>query len=148
VVVLREDERERVEPRLRGRLRGDATLWTVRRELRFPEGMNAVLRPVAFCATGRPQNFWQMLDDAGCAPAARLEFDDHHHYEAADIERLVQLAVDSGGNGFVTTEKDAVKLSPRLLEGLHTIGPVNVAALDAVFPDEAAVARDLEARLA
>jgi tetraacyldisaccharide 4'-kinase len=117
------------------------------RELRFPDGMNAVMRPVAFCATGRPKNFWQMLDDVGCAPAAQLEFEDHHHYEAADIERLVQLAADSGGNGFVTTEKDAVKLSPRLLEGLHTIGPVNVAALDAVFPDEAAVARDLEARL-
>lgn len=148
VVVLREDERERVEPRLGGLLRGDATLWTVRREVRFPDGMNAVLRPVAFCATGRPKNFWQMLDDAGCAPAARLEFEDHHFYEPADIERLVQLAADTGGNGFVTTEKDAVKLSPRLLEGLHTIGPVNVAALDAVFPDEAAVARDLEARLA
>jgi tetraacyldisaccharide 4'-kinase len=147
VVVLREDERERVEPRLRGLVRGDAALWTVRRELRFPDGMNAVMRPVAFCATGRPKNFWQMLDDVGCAPAAQLEFADHHHYEAADIERLVQLAADSGGNGFVTTEKDAVKLSPRLLEGLHTIGPVNVAALDAVFPDEAAVAGDLEARL-
>jgi tetraacyldisaccharide 4'-kinase len=148
VVVLREDERERVEPRLGGLLRGDATLWTVRREVRFPDGMNAVLRPVAFCATGRPKNFWQMLDDAGCAPAARLEFEDHHFYEPPDIERLVQLAADTGGNGFVTTEKDAVKLSPRLLDGLHTIGPVNVAALDAVFPEEAAVARDLEARLA
>lgn len=147
VVVLREDERERVEPRLRGLVRGDAGIWTVRRELRFPAGMNAVLRPVAFCATGRPQNFWQMLDDVGCAPAAQLEFEDHHHYVYADIQRLVQLAADSGGNGFVTTEKDAVKLSALLLDGLHTVGPVNVAALDAVFLDEAAVARDLEARL-
>lgn len=147
VVVLREDERERVQPRLHGLLRKGALVWTVRRELRFPDGMNAVLRPVAFCATGRPRNFWQMLDDVGCAPAAQLEFEDHHFYEPADIERLVQLAADSGGNGFVTTEKDAVKLSPRLLDGLHTIGPVNVAALDAAFLDEPAVARDLEARL-
>lgn len=147
VVVLREDERERVEPRVRQWMRADAALWAVRRDLRFPHGVKAVLRPVGFCAIARPDGFWAMVDDAGCALAGRIAFEDHHQYDRADIERLVQLAVDSGANGFLTTEKDAVKLSSSMLEELRAVGPVNVAALDAKFVDPGKVALELEARL-
>ncbi len=147
IVVVRQEERERIEQQVRTLIYPGAAVWTLRRELVFPEGLNAVMRPVAFCGIARPENFWQMLDDEGCAPAAQMVFEDHHYYEAADIERLVQLAADSGANGFVTTEKDAVKLSPAMIEGLNTVGPVNVAVLEASLTDANAVAADLEARL-
>jgi tetraacyldisaccharide 4'-kinase len=147
IIVLRQDEREQVEPRLAQWVRPGTPVWSIHRELRFSDGINAVLRPVGFCAIARPQNFWQMLDDAGCALAGQGAFPDHHHYVRADIAYLVQLAVDSGATGFVTTEKDAVKLSYELREGLQAIGPVNVALLDVSLSDEAAVLRDLEARL-
>jgi tetraacyldisaccharide 4'-kinase len=147
IVVLREEERERIESEVRRLIYPGEAIWTVRREIRFAKGLNAVLRPVAFCGIARPQSFWEMLDDAGCAPAARLAFADHHYYEAADMQRLVQLAADSGANGFVTTEKDAVKLPPALLDLLNTVGPVNVAVLEASFADPERVAADVEALL-
>jgi tetraacyldisaccharide 4'-kinase len=41
-------------------------------------------------------------------------------------------------NGFVTTEKDAVKLTPILRDHLETIGPVIVARLCVELLDEQA----------
>ena len=70
VVVLREEERERVEARVRGLMRAGAAVWSVRRELRFAEG-GAGARPLAFCAIARPEEFWAMLEEAGCGLAGR-----------------------------------------------------------------------------
>ena len=53
----------------------------------------------------------------------------------------------AGATGFVTTEKDAVKLSGAMLGRLRSVGPVCVARLDAKFVDQAKVVRELEARL-
>jgi tetraacyldisaccharide 4'-kinase len=147
IVVLREDERERIEPQVRGLMREGAPIWSVRRELRFPDGAGAGSRPVGFCAIARPEGFWAMLAEAGCGVVETVAFGDHHGYTAADMERLVKLAGERKATGFVTTEKDAVKISPALLERLRTVGPVVVAGLDARFVDEANVMRDLEARI-
>lgn len=146
-IVLRENERQRIEPEVRRWIRRDTSVWSVERELTFANGLNAVLRPVAFCGIARPANFWEMLDDAGCAPTAQLAFDDHHSYDAADVERLVRLAIDFQATGFITTEKDAVKFSPVMIQALERMGPLNVASLKAGFTDPAAVMADLEARL-
>jgi len=149
-VVLRAEERERVEARVRGLMRDGAAIWTVRRELRFPHG--GVLcggpRPVAFCAIARPDGFAAMLAEAGCAVVEMVAFGDHHAYAGADVERLVKVAGEHGATGFVTTEKDAVKLSGTMLERLHAVGPVGVVGLEAKFVDEADVMRVLEARIA
>ena len=147
-VVLRVTERERLEPRVRSLMCKGALLWSIRRELRFSdsqETLTARSRPVAFCAIARPENFWAMLAEAGCDVDETLGFGDHHRYEMADMDRLVALAKDCGATGFITTEKDAVKLSPAMLERLHSVGPVCVVELEARFLDEAEVARALEA---
>jgi tetraacyldisaccharide 4'-kinase len=146
VVVLREAERERVEARVRGLMREDAAVWSVRRELRFAEGC-AGARPLAFCAIARPEGFWAMLKDAGCQLAEIVAFGDHHAYAMADAVRMVAMAKECGATGFITTEKDAVKLTDAMLERLRKVGPVCVAELTARFVDEADVLRDLEARL-
>ena len=150
VVVLRDEERARLETRVRGLMSQNAMVWSVRRELRFPDPASrpgAVSTLVGFCAIARPEGFWATLAEAGCKVAERVEFGDHHVYEALDVERLVKVARGAGATGFVTTEKDAVKLSGAMLGRLRSVGPVCVARLDAKFVDQAKVVRELEARL-
>jgi tetraacyldisaccharide 4'-kinase len=50
--------------------------------------------------------------------------------------------------GFLTTEKDAVKLTPSMMERLEQVGAVVVVKLEATFVNEAEVVRELEARIA
>jgi tetraacyldisaccharide 4'-kinase len=144
VVVVREEERERVEVRVRALMGKDAVVWSVRRELRIAEGAGG--RPMAFCAIARPEGFSAMLKGAGCELAETVAFRDHHGYGRADIERIVAMATARGATGFLTTEKDAVKLTPSMMERLGQVGAVVVVRLEATFVDEAEVVRELEAR--
>ncbi len=146
VVVLREAEREQVEARVRGLMRAGSAVWSVRRELRFTEG-GAGARPLAFCAIARPEGFWAMLKDAGCQLAEIVAFGDHHAYAMVDMVRMVAMAKECGATGFITTEKDTVKLTDAMMERLREVGPVCVAGLTARFENEAGVVRELEARL-
>lgn len=150
VVVLRDEERARLEARVRALMSQSSVLWSVRREMRFPDsatepGEGAGL--VGFCAIARPEGFWTMLAKLGCEVVEKVEFGDHHAYVAADVERLVTVARGCGAVGFVMTEKDAVKISGAMLERLRSIGPVCVARLDAKFVDEDDVMLYLEDRL-
>jgi tetraacyldisaccharide 4'-kinase len=146
VVVLREAERERVEARVRRLMRAGSAVWSVRRELQFAEGC-AGARPLAFCAIARPEGFWAMLKEAGCQLAEIMAFGDHHAYAMVDVVRMVAMARQCGATGFITTEKDAVKLTNAMQERLREVGPVCVAGLTTRFVDEADVVRELEARL-
>jgi tetraacyldisaccharide 4'-kinase len=147
VVVLREAERGRVEARVRGLMRAGAAVWSVRRELRFVDLASAGARPLAFCAIARPEGFWAMLKEAGCQLAERVAFGDHHAYAMVDMDRMVAMAKECGATGFITTEKDAVKLTDAMRKRLREVGAVCVAGLTARFEDEAGVVRELEARL-
>lgn len=95
-------------------------LWFVRRRLVLRESASS--RPLAFCGLARPRQFWKSLEEAGIQPAATYAFRDHHHYTARDASLLERLARQHEADGFVTTEKDLVKLDGlKLGEG---IGPV------------------------
>jgi tetraacyldisaccharide 4'-kinase len=146
VVVLREPERASTEAGVRGLMRPDALLWTVRRELRLPNAINPGPKPLAFCAIARPDGFWAMLAQADCEFVDQVAFPDHQPYDMVDLDRLVAIATERRATGFLTTEKDAVKLSGLMLQRLQSIGPVCVAALAATFTDESEVVRELEAR--
>jgi tetraacyldisaccharide 4'-kinase len=63
-------------------------------------------------------------------------FPDHHAYGERDVARLLERARARGANGFVTTEKDAVKLTPVLRDRLETVGPVVVARLNVELLEE------------
>jgi tetraacyldisaccharide 4'-kinase len=166
VVVLREDERERVEARVRHLMREGAEVWSVQRELRFPDsfgGLEARVKPMAFCAIARPRGFYAILAAAGFDLAATVDFVDHHAYTLADMERITTIAKENGATGFIVTEKDAVKLadpvagtetgaafqfaSGALIERLQAVGPVCVVALETRFVNEVDVMRGLEVRL-
>ena len=55
-----------------------------------------------------------MLAAHGYEPMDTMIFPDHHVYNDADMHRLLERARHVDANGFVTTEKDAVKLTPIL----------------------------------
>jgi tetraacyldisaccharide 4'-kinase len=83
-------------------------VWHIRRRLVLDQ--SAPSRPLAFCGLAQPRQFWQSLAEIGIEPVATYAFGDHHRYTARDLELLKRLARQHDANGFVTTEKDLVKL--------------------------------------
>jgi tetraacyldisaccharide 4'-kinase len=83
-------------------------MWYVHRRLELREP--APTRPLAFCGLARPGQFWQSLAEIGVHPVATYAFGDHHRYTARDVALLKRLAQQHEANGFVTTEKDLIKL--------------------------------------
>jgi tetraacyldisaccharide 4'-kinase len=138
VIVVREDEA------FAGRFSGKAKTWTVRRQLRFGANADAApSHPWLFCGLARPESFQNMLAAAGTTIAGTSVFRDHHAYSAADVERLVRAAVAAGADGFVTTQKDAVKLSVAMLERLRSVGPIVVPELQVTLLNESACMDEL-----
>lgn len=126
VVVVREDE----AAELAGVVPAGVELWIVRRELVLP-----VARPkrlLAFCGIARPEGFFSMLPEVVGSKAFR----DHHAYSADDFGTLVAAARHNGADGFVTTAKDAVKISAAARAVLEEVGPVVVAELRVSLVDE------------
>jgi tetraacyldisaccharide 4'-kinase len=140
VVVLREEEADSlrsVVAGVSGPQRAPA-IWVIRRTLSLGEGGAVALptRPFAFCGIARPEGFTRMLAAQGYQPMDTMIFPDHHRYNDGDIHRLMERARQVEANGFVTTEKDAVKLTPILRDRLETLGPIVVARLSVELLDE------------
>lgn len=150
-LAIREEEVGRLTKPLRSLVGREIPLWTVRRTLRFPAPLGvfgAGLRPLAFCGIARPENFAAMLAKSGCGIVDTVLFPDHHRYGERDIVELIRLAKKMGASGFVTTEKDAIKLNEIAIARLQDeIGPLIVPALDASFVYESPVLRALSSRL-
>ncbi len=66
-----------------------------------------------FSGIAQAEKFYQMLDQYGLKLAGRKIFGDHHIYSRSDIDELVRRAEEVGAQGFLTTEKDMIKLSTR-----------------------------------
>jgi tetraacyldisaccharide 4'-kinase len=140
VVVLREEEADSLRSVVAG-LSGGKTapaIWVVRRSLSLGEGGELALpsRPFAFCGIARPEGFIKMLGAHGYEPMDTMIFPDHHAYDAGDVHLLLERARLVEANGLVTTEKDAVKLTPVLRDHLEAIGPIVVARLSVELLDE------------
>jgi tetraacyldisaccharide 4'-kinase len=149
-VVVRAEEVEGVSKQVWPLVREGAQIWTVQRKLRFPAPLfvfGAGLRPVAFCAIARPEGFASMLTEAGCGIVETVAFRDHHTYTMADIDRVIEVARELKATGFVSTEKDAVKLTAAMRERLEAFGLLMIVALEAEFVDGQAVLRAIEAGL-
>ena len=150
VIVIRQEERLSMMPRLRELVRAGTPVWSLQRRLRFPAPLgvlSAGLRPMAFCAIARPEGFAEMLQDAGCGIVETVAYADHHAYTTADIEHIIRVANSVKASGFVTTEKDEVKLSAEMQTRLQSVGTLVVVPLEAEFVNPAEVWSDLEERL-
>ena len=141
-VVVREDEADRVAASLPSLMRPEVPVWIVRRRLVVDRGE----KMVAFCGIARPEGFFSMLRGAGVSLSAEITFPDHHTYTIGDVSRLAD-SCHLGCGGFVTTEKDAVKMGPEFRAQLERVGRLQVARLEAEFANPEAIVRALEARL-
>ena len=155
VVVVREEERERVLPRLKEFLPASVAIWTIRRTLGFAANESLLSevkiekheKHLAFCAIARPKDFLRDLRESNVSVIDDVTFADHYRYTMEDMNQLIAACDRSGASGFVTTEKDAVKLSQAMRERLRSRGPLAVARLDARLIDKDGAMRDLEAQI-
>ena len=95
-------------------------IWRVRRGISI-EGVPH--KPVAFCGIARPHQFLEHLRAKGIEPVAQKFYRDHHPYFGSDIDELIRLKDQTVADGFVTTEKDAINLGPRIAQ----LGTVAIA---------------------
>jgi tetraacyldisaccharide 4'-kinase len=140
IVVLREEEADSLRTVVAG-LSGSnqiPAIWVIQRTLSLGEGGDVALpsKPFAFCGIARPENFVKMLAAQGYEPMDTMIFPDHHVYNDNDVHHLLERARRIEANGFVTTEKDAVKLTPILRDHLETVGPIVIARLNVELVDE------------
>ncbi len=143
VVVVREDEVKLLNDFVSAQTRegGMPPIWVIRRLLNFGTTTRQEMptRPVAFCGIARPESFFRMLEAEGVHAAETVVFGDHHGYRERDIDRLVAEAKRVSADGFVTTEKDAVKLSEGMRGRLERVGPLLIPELRVELMDERAV---------
>ena len=136
-ILLREEEAAALCPVVEAHTQ--AEIWLIRRTLSLPAARP--LRPIAFCGIARPDGFLTMLSNAGCRPAETFAFPDHHAYTEADIARLLEAAQTNQADGFITTAKDAVKLTPAWTGRLEQRGRLSVASLEVTLLEPEAILR-------
>lgn len=68
---------------------------------------------IAFAGIGRPEKFFTSLRNNGFSLLSTISFPDHYAYKDEDIQHLISLAKQHRAM-LITTEKDAVKISPPL----------------------------------
>ena len=77
-------------------------------------------KSLAFAGIGRPEKFFTTLAELGADLVETRAFPDHHPYGAAELRALRERARALGAT-LVTTEKDAVRLTPEQREGIDTL---------------------------
>lgn len=65
----------------------------------------------AFCGLGNPGHFFRMLGELGARLVSTQTFDDHAEYTPQVIDSLRRTAENCDAEIFITTQKDAVKLT-------------------------------------
>jgi len=109
-------------PAIRTFARQGKLIWRMKREIATPA---VPVAPIVFCGIARPEQFFAQVRAAGIMPAAEVEFRDHHAYDRRNVERLLAMCAKLSAGGFLTTEKDAVKLGSLQAD----LKPFAVAAL-------------------
>lgn len=143
VIVLREQD-DGLQSELESYVRTEASFWRVRRSLSFE---NSGKRTLAFCAIARPEEFFREIEAGGAEIGATQAYRDHHRYTVRDVKKLIQLAARQGCGQFLTTEKDAVKLTGALHELLLSAAPLIIARLRVQLQDEDAAFSQLQTLL-
>ncbi len=100
-------------PLFTGRLEPDSLLDARGEKTGSPNELKGA-RVVAVSGLGNPHGFEKMLESLDVEVPAHHEYPDHAHYALADGVRLVSSLRKTKADFILTTEKDAVKLSPLL----------------------------------
>ena len=136
-IVLRAQDRA-LEPDLRKRGIA-APVWIQHRRL----AVENVTSAVAFCGIARPDEFFAALRSQGIDLAAAVALRDHQQYTNAELDRLATSLRHHGAQSFVTTEKDAARLTPEQRARLEQTAPLRLARLQVSLEDEPAILAQL-----
>jgi tetraacyldisaccharide 4'-kinase len=98
---------------------------------------------IAFSGIASPSSFFDLLEGEGVKLAATISFPDHTSYGEDEIAAICRLKHASHATVLVTTEKDAVKLTPFA----EKIGTCYVALLELSCRDRAPLDAALEGLL-
>lgn len=111
IVALDEGVEERLPP-----VHEDAKVFRAARRTGAAvfEGTGGAVAPgsrvVAAAGIADPDRFFESLSQAGWQLAATRSYRDHHPYSARDVASLFELAVSTGAQAVMTTEKDVVRM--------------------------------------
>lgn len=89
---------------------------------------------LAFSAIGNPSSFEQTITDVGAGSIESVRYPDHHNYSMAEMQSIMQKAVDSGACALITTEKDAVKIPAEFIHSDRPL-PVYILSIELSFTD-------------
>lgn len=137
ILILRAEDRALTSDLRRRNLH--QPVWIMRRELVAPACRSAV----TFCGIARPDEFFQSLMTAGISIPAHAAFPDHHTWTTTDLDRLLALQRKYAAEAFVTTEKDAIRLTTEQHARLESAAPLLTASLRVRFENEAAIRAQL-----
>jgi tetraacyldisaccharide 4'-kinase len=136
-IVLRAEDHQ-LEPELRRR--GIvAPVWIQHRRL----AIENVPAAIAFCGVARPDEFFSALRSQKIELRATLALGDHQTYSNSDIQRLLARLHKHKAECFVTTEKDAVRLTRAQRAQLEKAAPLRIAGLQVSLEDEPGLVRRL-----
>lgn len=91
-------------------------------------------RVLAFSAIGNPTSFEQSIAAIGAKAVESVRYPDHHDYTMAEMQHVMQLALDREVFAIVTTEKDAVKIPSEFIHSDRPL-PVYVLGIEVRFVD-------------
>lgn len=86
----------------------------------------------AFSGLADNQDFLRTVADFECVVTGALKFPDHHPYSDRDLENIVQLAKRTQADCLVTTEKDYVRIAPRIAWPID----LAVVGIESTFGDD------------
>lgn len=86
-----------------------------------PADLPAQAAVLAVTGIARPERFFDTVRRQGLTLAGEIPFPDHHVFSSRDVKWMVDTARQCGASAVVTTEKDAVRLQPRLPIGVPVV---------------------------
>lgn len=85
-----------------------------------------------FSAIGNPSSFEQTITDLGGIIMDSVRYPDHHDYTMAEMQSIMQKAVDNHAEALITTDKDAVKIPSEFIHSERAL-PLYVLSIEVRF---------------
>jgi tetraacyldisaccharide 4'-kinase len=104
-------------------------------------------RAGAFCGLGNPQGFRRTLNSMGVKLVDWIEFDDHHRYTPAELQRIAGQMKACGAAAILTSEKDTVNLCDDCDDQFAPL-PLYWLKVEMRFNEEAPLLEAIEQRIA
>ena len=86
-------------------------------------------RIIAFSAIGNPKSFEQSIATCGAEIVDAIRFQDHHEYTMAEMQDILESALQKNVRALITTEKDAVKIPAEFIHSKRGL-PVYILKME------------------